>query len=327
MPTAMHNIKNPSSMPGPIALLLIVLTLFGLLACESEKHEEGRAKLAAQTDDAIEIVTENMNFKMLDEISSGWHTFRYSNQSDQTHFFLLEKYPQGKTLKDAKKEVFPVFQEGMDFIFNGEPEEGVAAFGNLPPWYSQVVLSGGSGLISPWTTSETTLKLAPGYYVVECYVKMPNGTFHSVVGMAAALVVSSEVAPELQITPDVNIAISSTVGIVFDDNIHKGKQTFSVFFKDQVVHENFVGHDVNLVKYDDGADLKVLEKWMNWANPMGLISPSPEGFTFLGGVNDMPAGSTGYFTAELEPGNYAFVAEVPNSLGKNMLKTFVVGDK
>lgn len=323
----MHNMRCLSARRGLTSLLLIAVTLLGLQACESEKHKEGEVKLVAERDDAIEIVTENMNFKMVKEIPSGWHTFRYINQSDQTHFFLLDKYPEGKTLKDAKKEVFPVFQEGMDFISNGAPEEGVAVFANLPPWFSEVVFSGGSGLISPWMTTETTLKLDPGYYIVECYVKMPNGTFHSVVGMAKALVVSSEVAPEPVLTQDVQIAISSAVGIVFSDNIRKGKQTFSVFFKDQKVHENFVGHDINLVKYEAGADLKVLEHWMNWANPEGLISPAPEGFTFLGGVNDMPAGSTGYFSADLEPGNYAFVSEVPNSMSKNMLKTFVVKDE
>lgn len=323
----MHKSHNPSAHPWSISLLLVSVALLGLQACESEKHKEGREKMAAETDNAIEIVTENMNFRMVDEIPAGWHTFRYVNQSDQTHFFLLDKYPEGKTIKDAEHDVFPAFQAGMDFIINGEPAEAALAFDEIPPWFFEVVFSGGSGLISPWMTTETTLKLEPGYYVVECYVKMPNGMFHSVVGMAKALVVTGETAPELHIAPDVNIVISSTEGIVFEDKIRKGKQIFSVFFQDQVVHENFVGHDVNLVRYEDGADLKVLEHWMNWANPTGLVSPSPEGFTFLGGVNDMPTGSTGYFSAELEPGNYALVAEVPNSLSKNMLQTFVVGDR
>jgi hypothetical protein len=49
-------------------------------------------------------------------------------------------------------------------------------------------------------------------------------------------------------------------------------------------------------------------------------------FTFLGGVNDMPAGSIGYFTPTLEIGNYALIAEVPNASSKNMLKTFVVSN-
>ena len=75
---------------------------------------------------------------------------------------------------------------------------------------------------------------------------------------------------------------------------------------------------------EEGSDISVLEKWINWAEPNGLISPSPKGFTFLGGVNDMPQGSTGYFKAKLIPGDYVLIAEVPNSKSKNMLKTFTI---
>jgi hypothetical protein len=45
---------------------------------------------------------------------------------------------------------------------------------------------------------------------------------------------------------------------------------------------------------------------------------------FLGGMNNMLAGDTGYFTANLEPGRYVLIAEVPNPASKNMLKTFTV---
>ena len=60
------------------------------------------------------------------------------------------------------------------------------------------------------------------------------------------------------------------------------------------------------------------------ADPKGLIEPAPNAVTFIGGVNDMPEGNIGYFSANLEPGNYALISEVPNALSKNMLKTFVV---
>ena len=74
-------------------------------------------------------------------------------------------------------------------------------------------------------------------------------------------------------------------------------------------------------------NLKEIEKWMNWADPKGLITPAPEGIIFLGGVNDMPTGSTGYFNVTLEPGDYAIISEVPNALSKKMLKTFVVSEE
>ncbi len=298
------------------ALIIFLIVSISLLVIQSCGYDT--------KDNAIEIITEDMDFQMVDEIPSGWHTFRYINKSNETHFFLADKIPEGKIMKDYESEVTPTFQKGMNLINEGKPEEGFAEFNKLPAWFFEVVYSGGSGLISPGHTSKTTIKLEPGYYVIECYMKNPDSEFHSMMGMVKELIVTDAVSDNPQLTPDVNITISSTEGIVYNDTINKGNQTFSVYFKDQIVHENFVGHDVNLVKLDENSNLEALEKWMNWADPKGLITPAPEGITFLGGVNDMPAESTGYFTVTLEPGNYAMISEVPNTLSKNMLKTFEV---
>lgn len=161
---------------------------------------------------------------------------------------------------------------------------------------------------------------------MECYVKMPNGKFHGSMGMVKPIIVVDTDSGLEPPTATVAINISSTEGISYEGVIGKGKQLFSVTYKDQITHENFVGHDVNLVKLDDSADLTVLEQWMNWSDPKGLITPVPTGVTFLGGVNDCPAGSTGYFEVDMEPGKYAFVSEVPGSMAKGMLKTFVVAE-
>jgi len=277
-------------------------------------------------DHVIEIVTEVMDFQSVDTIPSGWNTFNYINKSNETHFFLLDKYPAGKTLEDAEKEVIPPFQNGMDLINEGNDEEGFAEFNKLPAWFFEVLFSGGSGLVSPKNSSLTTIKLEPGYYIMECYVKMANGTFHNAMGMAKALIVTEEDSGHLPPEASVEMTISSTEGIIINVPIARGLQTFSIYFKDQITHENFVGHDLNLVKLSDDANLEALESWMNWADPKGLITPAPDGVTFLGGVNDLPEGTTGYFEVNLEPGNYAWISEVPNAASKNMLKTFSVED-
>ena len=41
----------------------------------------------------------------------------------------------------------------------------------------------------------------------------------------------------------------------------------------------------------------------------------------------MPAGATGYMIVTLEPGRYAWLAEVPGPDRKGMLHTFVVPEK
>ncbi len=305
-----------------ISLFLIIT----INACVSDRKTENKSEKVAEPENVVQIITQNMEFQIADEIPSGWNTFRYTNKSSQVHFFLIDKYPDGKTIEDAEKIVAPIFQEGMDLINQGKDEEGFAAFGKLPEWFSEVVFLGGSGMVSPGQTCETTLKLDPGYYILECYVKMANGVFHSKMGMVKELVVTEE---ESSVTPpsaNVKINISSTEGMVYSDPINKGPNIFSVYFEDQIVHENFVGHDVNLVKLDANADINALEKWVNWADPKGLITPSPDGITFLGGVNDMPSGSTGYFKVNLEPGDYALISEVPNASGKNLLKQFSISE-
>ncbi|SHI32945.1 hypothetical protein SAMN04487911_101133 [Arenibacter nanhaiticus] len=307
-----------------LSLILLPILFYSLSACKKNKNQVSNAQMRLHNKDIIEVVTQNMDFQAVDTIPSGWHTFRYTNKSKEPHFFLLDKYPEDKTIKDAEREVMPIFQQGMDLINEGKPAEGFATLNSLPNWFFKVVFSGGSALVSPGEQSVTTLFLEPGYYVMECYVKMSNGMFHSTMGMTKELIVTQELSNGKPLVPDVKLTISSTEGISYNTPIQNGHQVFSVFFKDQISHENFVGHDVNLVRLDKNADVNHLEKWMNWAAPEGLMNPAPEGVTFLGGVNDLPKGKTGYFNANLAPGHYAFIAEVPNARSKKMFHVFTV---
>jgi len=321
----MRTFKNYISEVISILMLLsISFTFFLIQSCNSDKKQTKNIIVEAEKENVIEIITENMDFQMPDTIPSGWNTFRYKNLSPQTHFFLIDKYPEGKTSEDAEKLVAPVFDSAMKLITEGKTEEGYAEFAKLPKWFSEVVFVGGSGLLSPNQVGESTINLKHGKYIIECYVKMSNGMFHTSMGMTKDIVVANTDSGNKELKADIAINISSTEGIVYNDSISSGKHIFSVYYKDQIAHENFVGHDINLVKLDENANLKELENWMNWADPKGLIEPAPNGITFIGGVNDMPEGSIGYFTATLKTGKYALISEVPNALSKNMLKTFVV---
>ncbi len=319
----MKTIKNYFDGIKPILILFILIMLACLQSCKSDKKQMNDNPIEPKKDNSIVVITQAMDFQTLDTISSGWNTFKWSNNSLEVHLFLLDKYPTGKYVSDAIK-LAADFQKGMDLINVGKPDEANVEFGKLPEWFGEIVFSGGSGLLSPEETSITTLYLEPGYYVMECYVKMANGVFHTVMGMAKGIVVTDGNSGNSALQASVNIVVSSENGITYDNIVKSGEQVISVTFKDQIVHENFLGHDINLVKLDENANLEELESWMNWATPTGLRTPSPKGITFLGGVNDSPAGSVGYFKVTLTPGDYAFISEVPNSSSKNMLKTFTV---
>jgi hypothetical protein len=316
---------NAVSLSRFITFLFIVL--IGIAGCKNDAKEKTTDTADEQADDpVIEVITNVMDFNTVDTIPSGWNTFRYINKSTEPHFILFDKYPEGKNIEDMKKEVLPPFDEGMSLIMKGDMDAAMQAFGKLPPWFSEIVFSGGTGLVSPGTVGTTVVNLPSGYYIMECYVKMADGRFHSSMGMTKELVVLDSADESQPPKSSVQVSISSTDGISVKGEIKAGKQMFSVDYADQIVHENFVGHDVNLVRLEEGADLERLEAWMNWATPDGLMTPVPEGVTFLGGTNDAPGGSTLYFEADLTPGKYALISEVPNSGAKGMFRVFEVAE-
>lgn len=294
---------------------------------EKEQPEDTKIEESSEvrsSNELISIVTNSMEFKTKDRWESGWKTIKYKNNSNETHFILFDKYPEGKTIKDAEREVGPPFQEGMDLINAGEIEKASEAFGKLPEWFQEVEYKGGVGLISAKSTAQSTIYLEPGIYIIECYVKMPNGVFHNTEGMSKQIEVIKADSLKLDLIEDYIIGLDANEGIVFDEVVSPGERTFKVEFGEQKLHENYVMSDVHLIWVDDGADISKLNSWMNWADPEGLQTPAPEGFKFLGGMQEMNKGGVGYFTVNLKSGNYALIAEVPDPQSKGLLKTFTV---
>jgi hypothetical protein len=108
-----------------------------------------------------------------------------------------------------------------------------------------------------------------------------------------------------------------------------GGNVIEVHYQDQVVYANFLGHNVQLArihdKTDDGA-LAAIAQWMDWRHPVGLVNRAPAGARFIGGVMEMTTGMSGYMHVDLEPGDYLWIAEIPDPAANSMLKTFTIGD-
>lgn len=297
------------------------------VACAPSENGPEASRQEDAAGSVVEIVARGMTLEGPTEIESGWTTFRFRNESSMVHFALVEKLPDGQGLESQQEEVAPVFQEGMDLLSAGDVDAAMAKFGELPAWFGEIAFVGGPGLTSPGHTSQATVRLEPGTYLLECYVKTA-GIFHSynpdpaVYGMVHEFTVTPETSDDVEPTATLRLAISSTGGITMSSAPTAGTHTVAVDFSDQIVHENFVGHDIHLARLPDGADLSVLEQWMDWSRPSGLQTPAP--VEFLGGLNEMPAGSTGYFSATLESGSYAWISEVPGTRAKGMLQTFTV---
>ncbi len=286
---------------------------------------------AASSDNAsggvVDVIARGLTFEAPDTIPSGWTTFRFRNESGVVHFAVLERLPDGMGLEEQQQEVAPVFQAGMDLLNAGKMDAALAKFGELPEWFGRIVFMGGPGLTGPGRTSAASVYLEPGTYLLECYVKT-GGVFHSynpepsAYGMVHELTVTRTPSGAEEPVATARITLSSERGIEVNGELTAGEQTVAVHFEDQVIHENFVGHDVHLVRLTDETELAELAAWMDWRATRGLETPAPA--EFVGGLHEMPAGATGYITVTLEPGRYAWIAEVPEPEKKGMLQTFEV---
>lgn len=306
-----------------------ILTLAVAIACVSSGCSERDSAPVRSGDDlnVVDVTARGLEFEAPDEILSGWTTFRFNNESGMIHFAVLQRLPEGIALKDHQEQVAPVFQKGMDLLNAGETDAAMEKFGELPEWFGQIVFMSGPGLTSAGQTAETSVYLEPGTYLLECYVKT-NGVFHSynpspsAYGMVHELTVTEESSNAAEPSATLTITLSNARGVEVQGDPTPGEHTVAVYFEDQQIHENFLGHDVHLVRLENDTDIEELAIWMDWSQPTGLETPAPA--EFLGGTHEMPAGGTAYFTVHLEPGRYAWIAEVPMPAEKGMLKTFTV---
>lgn len=304
---------------------LLIVAAFA--ACAPAERGASKAEEAANV---VTIVARGLTFDAPDSIPSGWNTFRFVNESEMVHFAILGRLPEGISIKEQQAEVAPVFQEGFRLLSAGQVDSALAEFGTLPEWYGKVVFSGGPGLTSAGQTSETTVYLEPGTYLIECYVKTA-GVFHSynpdptAYGMVREIVVTDMVSDLPEPAATMRVTLSAERGIEVAGDPVVGPQTIAVYFEDQKVHENFVGHDLHLARLSADTDLGGLAAWMDWSRPDGLLTPAP--VQFLGGADEMPAGATAYFTVDLVPGRYVWISEVTNPDQKGMLVEFAVAPR
>ena len=342
------------------AVLLGASTSTGQVAASTA--EQGSASHRDATDvtrdrtNAVEIIAKHdhkgdehqFDFSTT-EISAGWTTITFDNQTDHTHIAYLGKLPQaaieaadedGANLLDYYVEhvtrPFQWFMDSLDPAKEPDPDDLSDKYTNLdeevifPGWFMNLLPSGGAGFISGHMTSRTSVELEPGKYIVECYVKNDESEFHSYLGMIDLLTVTEgRAGTEPEATLDLSL---STDGIDVAEKVRPGRQTVAVHVEDQQIYEHLLGHDVHLVRLDHRTTLDDVNGWMNWMTPDGLVSDGTEPGTFLGGVQTIVTPGllegtetkTAYFDVDLNPGAYAWISEVPDPAENGFLKPFSV---
>ena len=311
-----------------IPLIIFCLALM-ITACQQSDPE------AIQEPYSVEIIAfhDRESNKHLFELSqetvpAGWTTLTLINASPDKHLVQLLKFNDEVDITVEKfiEEVSLNVQDAFYLLHDPDvdPDEMLNLV-HFPDWMGQWTFMGGPGLIAPGLTADATVDLEPGTYIIECYIKDEDQMMHSVLGMIALLEVTEASGPRAEPEADLEIIVSET-GIQAPDGPSAGTYSVRVNFEER---ETAGYRNVNLVQLDENTDLNELSLWLNGWNWGGLVSPSP--FRFVGGISAMDAGHSGYFTVDLEPGEYAWVSEYLDSSlsGKDLeelgwLKKFVV---
>lgn len=288
-----------------IALLFVLTYLISSLGQAQPSIEENKS--------VVTIQAEDYSFQAPEEIPSGWTSIQYENQGEEPHFLFMAKLPEGKTLDDYANSIVMPFNE-VWYALRDEGLDHETAYeqlgANLPEWFAGVTFMGGTGIIPAGASSNVTLNLDPGTYVLECYMKTEEGEMHNMEGMLRELKVTD--TPSETIAPDADIAITlSNFEMDIDGNLSPGTHTVSVHAAEQP--EEGFGHNVHVAKVNADADVDEVLRWMNFMEVDGLRTPNP--YTFAGGIHIMPQGETGYFSLDLEPGRYLFISEYTAHLG------------
>ena len=296
---------------------------------QSAPQSEIESDALAPTDGAanlVEIRAVGMTLEGPSQIPSGWTTLRFVNASDMIHFAIVDVPPAGVVMGEFAKAM-NTFQSAMDAINKDDVDGMNAAFGQFPAWMGDLGRMGGPGFLSPGLTGETTVFLEPGTYIIECYVKS-NGVFHTTspseeqLGMMLEVTVTDETTDAVAPTSNATVSISNDGFAITEGTLQAGANIIAVEFAEQQIFPSVVGNDLHVMRVTNGDSIPMASAWLNWMEKAGLEDPAP--VTFLGGVNDMPAGSTAYLHIDLEPGTYAFIAEVPDPLSTGHTMSFTI---
>jgi hypothetical protein len=296
----------------------LVLLCLGLAACDREPSTEQQPPQSQARPDAapevaapdvVQVVTREFTIDGPDQLPLGWHTFQFRNEGAQDHFVLTYRLSEGKTIEDQLRGAAKPFDQVMAALQSGELEKdgiGQALGEMLEPWVFDNVYTSGPGLLAPGGQTQATIRFdTPGTYLMECYVKSPDGKWHTTMGMLRQFEVVDEQGGVEEPSTDVEVILSNE-GLQAPSSLPAGRTTVRAVIKENP--DSFMPYDVNLARIDENTDLEALVFWMDWSNVGGLRAPAP--VEFLGGVEHMPAGNHGYMTVDLTPGRYIWISEV-----------------
>lgn len=302
--------------------MALVVAILGLAASGGETQET-----ITPNENVLNLRVEGLKFVGSGEIESGWTTIRIDNTGGMTHHALVYRLPDRITPEMLDEQVVRPIQASLTATIEGDPQKAAAIAATIPAWVGELVWMGGPGMMSDGVTGEASMYLEPGNYVVECYVKS-NGVQHNYnpvpgeLGMVFPLTVLPENGGMEEPEANVTLELANGGYKIADGSFRAGKNIMRARFVEQQAYNDFVGHDAHVFRIEADTDIEAAARWPDFFPADGQQTPAPA--KFVGGIHDMPQGTTGYFALELEPGEYGITAEIPDAMGKGFFQRFSV---
>ena len=212
-------------------------------------------------------------------ISAGANTFHLVNDGKELHHLSIMKLATGRTMAD--------FAAAMK-----KP-------GPPPSWVTNV---GGPNAAVPGASSDATLTLEAGNYVLLCFVPSPGETApHVMKGMLHPLTVLPGNSMAAEPAAD-DIVTLSDYGFSVDKPLTAGHHEV------KVVNTAAQAHEVVLMELMPG---KTIADMRNWIEKDMMKGPPPG--RPIGGMSNLDKGRTGSFPADLHPGHYGMICFVPDA--------------
>lgn len=225
---------------------------------------------------AITVHARDFAYDAPDTIPAGYVAFTLVNDGPGIHHAAIVRLDSGKTVSELLGAL-------------GHP-------GPLPAW---AVLFGGPNAVDSGGSSNATLSLTPGNYVMLCFVDVPGGVPHFTKGMFHAFTVTTSTV--------------ATTGPVADDSITLAEYAFHFAKPLTTGHHVFAvtnagvqPHELELVRLAPGKTANDLISW--FSSPKGPPPGNP-----LGGASLEATGKTTYFSADLSAGVYLVICFVPDA--------------
>ena len=260
-----------------LPLIVILAACATKDASKSANSSDSATATVAVKPHEMTVVATDYKFEAPDQVPAGMMTVHLVDNGSEMHHVAFIKLNDGKTVADM--------------------EQALKSQGPLPSW---AIDHGGVNPSHPGGgMSTTTQMLEPGNYAMLCFIPSADGVPHFAKGMVRPLTVTASTdASAAAPTADIVMTLSDYT-FTTSKPLTAGKHTI------EIKNSGTQSHELVLARMAPGKKAADLGAWVEKQNGPPPAEP-------IGGVPAIATGTSAFMTADLTPGEYAFICFIPD---------------